>query len=397
MRFGKAPVRAAAMIAALALLAPSPGAGAAGRIIERGVFDCFTPMLPAANGRLANCEISAAAFVPGSEGPGRLIFANDKPIPGRGRSPVFVIPFSGGRIFPEKIRYLIHSDLRRARKYESLTLTPDGRTVIAATAFDRNKDAWNNLLAWPARRKKKKTFDAAIVSPSRRNGVSSSRGIRAKIRAALKSAAWPEGPPYFKVEGLAAVPGGKLLFGIREEGDSRKKFGFAMKIVSVSYDAADGALRLRDDFRLAYRCAPPPLAPGGNPVALSSIEYDPYGRRLYLLTSYEAGKTDEGLGAFLWTLPLKDFRSGRPPALVRKADGGPLRFAHKAEGLAVIDKNRVFVVHDDDRVTGRREVKNPETQFRRLPHQAAYSIVALDESVSPAGKSPALKLNCGRP
>ena len=61
----------------------------------------------------------------------------------------------------------------------------------------------------------------------------------------------------------------------------------------------------------------------------------------------------------------------------RKPDGHPLTFAHKSEGLAVIDARHLFVVHDDDRVLGRARIDDAETQFRRSSHQAAYSVVRL--------------------
>ena len=53
-------------------------------------------------------------------------------------------------------------------------------------------------------------------------------------------------------------------------------------------------------------------------------------------------------------------------------------FAHKGEGVAVINKKRVIIIHDDDRVLGRENIENPETQFSRQPHQAAYTIVDID-------------------
>ena len=97
-----------------------------------------------------------------------------------------------------------------------------------------------------------------------------------------------------------------------------------------------------------------------------------------LLTSYELEETDAGLGGFLWVLPIDAFAAGAPPELVLGEDGRPISFAHKSEGLAVIDERHLFVVHDDDRVLGRQDVTDPATQFHRSPHQAAYTIVRID-------------------
>ena len=73
---------------------------------------------------------------------------------------------------------------------------------------------------------------------------------------------------------------------------------------------------------------------------------------------------------------MDDLRNKRAPELVmKKPELIPLRFAHKSEGVAVINKNRIVIIHDDDYVMGRKIIENPETQFSRLAHQAAYTIV----------------------
>lgn len=57
---------------------------------------------------------------------------------------------------------------------------------------------------------------------------------------------------------------------------------------------------------------------------------------------------------------------------VRKNTGEYLEFAHKPEGIAIIEQNRFFIVHDDDRIVGQKEPQS-ENQFYRKPHQAAYN------------------------
>ncbi|GAH10015.1 unnamed protein product, partial [marine sediment metagenome] len=148
--------------------------------------------------------------------------------------------------------------------------------------------------------------------------------------------------------GLAAIPGNQLLLGIREFGESYKVFNYAIIIISVSYDIVNGELLLSDDYQLIYNYCPTEKLTelGGFTVALSSIEYDRYHDRLYLLTSYEEESdgevTDEDIGAFLWLLPINNLNTKKAPELVlKRSDSTPLMFAHKGEGVTVINKKRV--------------------------------------------------------
>ncbi len=158
-------------------------------------------------------------------------------------------------------------------------------------------------------------------------------------------------------------------------GATFRDFDYVVKIVGVSYEIVDDTLVLADDFELMYDYDPSARPEIPETVALSSIEFDNYADRLYMLTSFEASETDEGLGGYLWTLPRVDLDAKEAPTLVLKVDKEPLLFAHKSEGIAVLSKDRVFVVHDDDRVVGRETVENPETQFSRRRHQGAYTVV----------------------
>ncbi len=344
-------------------------------IVERGLIDCFPAGLTNSNGKATTCETSAVA-----RSGGELIFASDKPVPGPGRSSVFVMDGGRAGVVEGSRRYLTPADVLAARKFEAITVTPDKSMILASTAFDRVKpksskwDAYNTLLAWPVGREDQ----VQIVAKSTRDGVASSISIRAQIALALRSEEFPQGAPYFKVEGLAAVPGGRLLFGIREVGKSYKDFNYTMKIVSVSYEAHEASLSLGADFKLTYEFDTSRVgALDGKEVGLSSLEYDPYGDRLYILTSFELEETDAGLGGFLWTLPLDDFDAGRPPRLVLRSDGSPLVFAHKSEGLTIIEEDHLFVVHDDDRVLGCEKTAEKKAQWCRQPHQAAFTIVHL--------------------
>jgi hypothetical protein len=353
-------------------------------ISEQGLLDAFEDGLTDANGNTVFCEASAIAY------DGRnLIIGSDKPIPGDSlseRSSVFYVDYSG---FPAAtVEYCTAPPFVQAIKYEDFTVTPDNHYVIATTGFDRvhyagtsEWDNYNTILMWPVGH----PDEVTVVSPSTADGVTSSVGLREKISSVLKTEEFPDGVPYFKIEGLAAIPGNQLLFGIRELGASYQIFDYAVMIISASYEIVDGQLLLSDDYQLVYEYDPTQELSeyGAFTVGLSSIEYDRYHDRLYLLTSYEKGAEgevrDEDIGAFLWFLPLKNLKTGVAPELVLKgSDSTPLMFAHKGEGVAVIDRRRVIIIHDDDRVLGREKIEDPETQFSRQPHQAAYTIVDLE-------------------
>ena len=186
--------------------------------------------------------------------------------------------------------------------------------------------------------------------------------LRRKLSRALKSKEYPNGPAYFKIEGLTAIPGGRLLFGIREIGRTYKDFDYVIKIIEVGYSFFNGAMILEDDFRLAYDFDPSSVGLQ-YAIGLSSLEYDQYNNRLYILTSFEM---EAALGGFIWVLPLADFHARKAPRLVRNDTGKPFQFDHKAEGLAAIEKSRVVVVHDDDRFA-----------LGRKPNQAVFSLIEI--------------------
>lgn len=296
---------------------------------------------------------------------------SDKPIPDR--SPIFAIQYGQEGFKADTLRYLKEAPFVKALKYEDFTLTPNGEHIIAITGFDRIKpdshkwDPYNTLLIWPVGHPEK----VSVVSPSTNNGITGSVSLRQKFSSALKNDRYPDGMPYFKVEGLAATPGDTLLIGIREAGKAYDDFDYAIILIAVSYTIQEDKMTLADDFRVIYDYAPASL-PLKHTVGLSSIEYDRYANRLYLLTSYEEAKTDEGLGGFLWTLPLAALEARRAPTLVMKKKRS---WPHKAEGVAVLDAQRVLILHDDDRVLGRERIEDPEIQFSRKAHQAPYSLV----------------------
>jgi hypothetical protein len=362
--------------------------GNQGQITHQGLIDCFEEGLSSSEGEPVFCEASAIVF----EGR-QLIIASDKPIPGAGRSAVFAYPYLGCGAIEGAVSYLDNPPFVSAIKYEDMTITIDGGWIIATTGFDRLKsdshewDGYNTVLYWPV-----EDPDAVkVVSPSSAGGVTSSIGLRKGISNALLSEEFPDEVPYFKVESLAAIPGNRLLFGIRELGVRYDQFVYTFKILSVDYQIVGDDLVLAEEFELAYDFDSEGQTLFQKDTALSSIEYDPFHERLYLLTSFETGETDEDLGGYLWTLPLSEMKSGNAPSIVLKENGEALSFAHKAEGITVLGEHELMVIHDDDRVLGREEVENPLTQFSRGAHQAAYTRVVMESNHAHKKLSPELK------
>ncbi len=345
-----------------------------GKMLHRGLVNCFAKGLKTEQGEMVYCETSAVVY-----DNTRIILASDKPVPGVGHSSVFFLNYEGSGPLRGSPAYLRTAPFLSAIKYEDMTLTPDGANVIATTGFDRVKsdtaswDGYNTMLMWPVG-----SPDAvSVVAPTTTDGVTSSVSLRKSISRHLSTADFPLGVPYFKVESVAVIPGQTLLLGIREGGADYENFNYTARIIAVPYAIEEGLLTLTGEMQLVYEFDPSHEPLIMQETGLSSIEYDRYHDRLYLLTSFETSESDEGLGGYLWVLPMEDLLTGKPPALVLKESGAPLLFAHKPEGVTVLGDNLVLVVHDDDRTLGRDSINNPETQFTRGPHQAAYSLVAL--------------------
>ena len=332
------------------------------KLYHEGRITCFKKGVKNSKGKDLYCETSGIVYTNN-----KLILANDKPIPSEGRgSSVFSLPFKDGIPQDVKPEYFTAPPFLMARKFEDLTLTQDHRYILATTAFDRVKndsswDGYNTFLIWSVDEPK----SVKVVSPSSRKGIASSLGLRGKFSHALKSKEYPHGPPYFKIEALTTIPGGKILFGIREIGKKYDDFDFVIKIVGVNYTFLNGEMILEDDFLLVYDFDPS-MVGLKHRIGLSSLEYDQFNNRLYILTSVEMGST---LGGYIWVLPLSDFHAKKAPKLVVNDTGEPFHFDHKAEGVSVIDESHVIVIHDDDRFV----------QERR-PNQAIYSLIEIKES-----------------
>ncbi|RXE49329.1 hypothetical protein [Chromohalobacter israelensis] len=314
-------------------------------ILQEGTLHCFPAGLRDEAGKLVNVEVSAVVY----DGR-RLILASDKPIPGEARSAVFSVPMTDAGPDDSQLDYLTADAIKRAVKYEDFALTADGRHVLATTGFDRIDmeshalNAYNHLLIWPLGEPQR----VQVVDPDPRDGVEGSLELRNKLDGAI-------GEPYYKIEGLAAVPGergdGLLLFGVREQGRSHEDFEYVCRVVGAHYTVNEhGNLVLVDELREFYRFSPRQHPEVRFDCGLSSLEYDPHHERLFLLTSFEVEEAGEPrIGGYLWVVSLAGFSAGQAPELVRTVQGDALEFEHKAEGLAVLDSERLFVAYDNDR------------------------------------------------
>ncbi|MGQ7247237.1 hypothetical protein ACUN9Y_07865 [Halomonas sp. V046] len=340
------------------------------RILTQGTIHCFPPGLKDDDGKTVNAEISAVAY----DGE-RLLMASDKPIPGADRSAVFALPLDANGPDDTRLQYLTTSRIKDAVKYEDFALTTDGRHMIATTGFDRIDDqthelnAYNHLLIWPLGEPEK----VQVVDPDPRDGVEGSLEFRRKMDAAV-------GKPYYKIEGLAAVPSSKgdglLLFGIREQGQAHDDFEYVRRVIGAHFIINDADnLEFVDQLHDVFSFDPGEHGGVKHECGLSSLEYDPYHARIYLLTSFETehdGK--ETIGGYLWVMSLEDFHEGRTPTLVTQENGDVLEFEHKAEGLAVLDRERLFVAYDNDR---NFELGSVDERDERRACEAPYTILGL--------------------
>ncbi len=341
------------------------------RILEKGLFGCFDAGLTGSSDAPVNVEVSAVVW----DGH-RLAMASDKNVPGEHRSPVFALDCVDGRPQPQTLRYYTADLIRNAEKYEDFALTVGGTHIIATTGFDRVDGAsselhhYNRLLVWPV-----DAPDAPrLVAESEESGVRSSVDLRADLAAEL-------GAPYYKVEGLATIPGrhggnDRLLFGIREVGDDHENFDYVCRVVAVPYRMEGEDLVLTGEFEVVYDFDPSGVEDVRFAVGLSSLEHDPVHDGLYLLTRFEvedeAGA--EQVGAYLGGCRWTTFSARRDPALVRNESGGVFEFVNKAEGVALLGDGRLFVVYDPDRAL---ELESEHPRDTREPHEAPYTLLTL--------------------
>ena len=343
----------------------------------------------------ASCEPSGALFHNG-----KTMLANDKQINMPDYSAVFEFKYEANMLGESPSRYLDYQMIKQANKFEGITKVKFGsqKFAVATTAFDKfektdpKDDPNNTLLMWPLRSDKENQVE--VISKGERGNMVSSLPLRAHFIRALENVYTFQGPqPYFKIEGLAAAPGNKLLFGIREIGrDSNDPDRYAVMIISIPYKFKKGRIKLSEDkaeviysYDLKQRSE---LGDAARFLGLSSIEYDPKAHLFYLLTSYERGQSGgvTDLGGYLWALSYRDlFKSTenhdkkQAPILVRNNNGEIVEFDHKPEGLAVIDTSTLLVIYDDDRAKQIKKGDGSSTPYTREGYETYYSIVKIQK------------------
>jgi hypothetical protein len=344
-------------------LAPLPAAAMiTAQPLASGLLNCSPPPTNANDTKNISCEASAVG-VHGSE----IIVANDKPFQATSFMR-FALPGQSdwGELSSQLPSYLNYETFSNVIKAESMSRTPDDKWILVSTAYDRYDpasprfDPYSVLLAWPVGQPEA----ARVVQPSTRNGVTSSVEIRHRIERQL-------GVPYFKIEGLAILPGNRLVFGVRESGESYKKFNYRIALLGTHYSIDNqGAWTLGETFETLLDFVPEDTnLPQG--IGLSSIEYNPTLRRLFMLTSTEVNGS---LGAYLWSISLDELDKqpleARRPSMVRSPDGRPFQLNNKSEGMDFIDPHTLLIVSDNDRVTGGAR--------NRQIHQSPYDVLRIE-------------------
>jgi hypothetical protein len=345
-----------AIVLALALAAVAAGwffayrraPALVGRIAQIGLIDCFAASVVDANGRPLSCETSAVEIVNG-----RVLVVSDKETAADLPSPVFWLPIE--RPWPDVVASaaVIHEAnaiLRGTRKIEGLTTSAEGDLVFAASDFDwppddtsAEPDLYNRIVSWPIGNIDR----AAVVNPTTNQGVVSSVSLRPAFIEALKSDRYPAGPPYFKIEGLVAMPNRELWFGIREVGTDFEHPDYSVAILKASYEvAADGTVTVRVPFAIVDRIDTSFWLPGVDRLGLSSLARS--GNAVVMTTSREAPEGQVGHVSYLW-VARPSARGGLDVRVVTGTDGNPLQLPCKAEGVDTLSVGTLLVVCDEDR------------------------------------------------
>ena len=320
-----------------------------------GIVECYAAGYATPSGKPVTCETSAVQRI-GSE----VLVVSDKETPDSQYTQAFWLTpdhFNSEGIPQAALRYDRRTPLLAARKIEELTVAPDSSFVFATTDFDwpadpksNEPDPYNTLLYWAVA----KPDDVRIAHPSTNGGVVSSISLRKQFSESLRSATFPNGPPYFKIEGLAALPGNRLVFGVREIGADYEHFDYVVALIEVRYVIQDSEVRLDDKFPAATLLE---VAVPGRPalrLGLSGLLFDAQRSRLWMLTSAEGSKDESENSAYLWSLPLQGpslASENVQPLLVTDRQGAPLRLGYTAEAMTFLARDNLLVVYDEDRVS----------------------------------------------
>ena len=375
MSFGLRDQTAAVVVVVLAALlgcskAPSE---LVGRIAQISLMDCFEASTVDAKGRPLSCEPSAVEIVAG-----RALVISDKETPDELPSPIMWLALD--QPWPDvlsstDVRHESPTLIRSTRKIEALTESAEGDLVFATNDFDwppdgrsAEPDLYNRLLYWPRDHANR----AAIANPTSNAGVVSSLSLRPYFVAALKSAKYPSGPPYFKIEGLVAMPNRELWFGVREVGPDFEHPDYTVTILRASYsESDDGTVAVRPPISVVARVDPSTELPSTDRLGLSSLAR--HDEALVMLTSREAPEGQLGHESYIWVARLPA-RPGLDLQVVAGADGQPLKLPCKAEGVDFASATRLLVVCDEDRSLS-TFANSGGDRFTRRPDQGVVLMV----------------------
>lgn len=342
------------------------------QIVKIGLLNCYQNGMKADSINYVYAETSAAMKI-GDQ----VLIAIDKPVPAA-VSPVFTVPVAdvlGNPKYGNAVNYVMAKPFQQVLKIEAFAKSPNDSLFFATTAFDRIRgssadwDGYNALLTWQA----KDFSDVEYVAGTDRNNITSSRDLRFSIQKALITDQFPNGAPYFKMEALAILPGNRLIFGVRELGESYQKFDYSFILLETTFTNNRMGIQVNPSFKKIYEFQP---FVNGHKMGISDLVYHVASHSLLALTTFEDG-TDEKtktLASSLWVLPLSRLEKGAAPLPVMK-DGKQLELPYKAEGITFLDDRTLFVICDEDRKDS--TVKIGKEIITKQPHQAIYFILKL--------------------
>lgn len=333
-------------------------------LTKSGKSSCFPNTLTTKKNAPFYCEASAVAYHDG-----KVYVASDKNVASP-RSSFFM--YRNIDSLDEVDSYLTGAVFAGVRKVEDMAVDRENQLIFATTSFDRIKekshkwDPYNTLFAF----KPDDVNSVFVVNEEITDGYVSSLSVKQLIEDAV-------GSKYFKVEGLAVLPGNKIVFGIREQGQTYKDFRYVSMALVGSFVIRDSKIFMTEKLEILFDYTED-VSKVKNNLGLSSLTYNSYDHSLFMTTSYEENEvpTIEGLGAYLWKVSLSEnSRKAKKLMPVLNSEGEMHRFTHKSEGIAIIDKNRLLVVHDDDRVLQSSFRDGVSTKPIRQPSEFFYDVV----------------------
>lgn len=338
-------------------------------VLKSGVIKC--------SGDVAQkCELSGVVVIK-DEHDGfthRGIVVNDKPPTQKERSSVIDVDID--RSFSIRPRgYLSTPSPKQASKFEGMTLTTDGKYVIATTAFDRAGDGYNMLVGWVASEPSDSEFEVTLDKVNAENKPT----IRELLNNAINVHLGRE-VAHFKIEGLATLPDNRLVFGIREYGESYKSSEFCVILVESKFVERDGKIFVDSSvpFKVIVDLGKEIKSAMGGSVGLSGMDYNAKDLRLYFLTSEEEEKAGKKLlNAYLWSIGFdKDAMPDKSSlSLAKNLHNATFRFGHKAEGIAFLNDDTMLVVHDDD--SELLAISSSKDSAKRKINESVYTIIKL--------------------